>query len=99
MITDQRAVKFTNEVVRPLSEDIRNLVARIEAAKISWFAGTNVLFPNRIDAALDDGRDGEGVSRLTGADVNSFMAIAINMQAASNAEIISKPTVRAMKIG
>jgi len=80
-----------------MSEDIRALIARIEAAKITWFGGVDALIPNRLDENLADGRAAEGASRLNGADIHSFVSIIIAMQAASNAEIISKPTVRAMK--
>jgi hypothetical protein len=93
MITDPQAIRFSNEVIRPLSEEVRALVAKIGAAQTTWFSGLNAEFPN--DATpLDDGREDEGVSRLTGADINSVMGVLIAMSGASNSEIISKPCVR-----
>jgi hypothetical protein len=93
MITDPQAVRFANEVVRPLSEEVRALVAKISAAQTTWFSGINAQFPND-PTPLDDGRENEGVSRLTGADINSSMGVLIAMAQASNSEIISKPCVR-----
>jgi len=92
-ITDPRALKFTNQQIRPLSEAVRGLIAQINAAQTDWFSGLNALFPN--DTTLvDDGRSSEGINELTGADVNSVVNILIAIQNASNAQIIAKPCVR-----
>lgn len=95
-ITDPQAIKFCNEEIRPLCEEIRALVAKIGSVQTRWFGGVNVLFPND-SSAIDDDRDIEGVSRLVGSDVNSVMGIAIAMVSASNADIIEKPTVRSIQ--
>lgn len=94
-ITNNEAVRFVNEQVRPLCEKTRALIAEIDALKTVWFAGLNLDFPND-ETNLADGRAGEGVSRLSGADINSAVGILIAIAAASNAEIISKPCVRAL---
>lgn len=92
-ITDPEAVRFVNEQVRPLCEKARAMVAEILALQTVWFGGLNASFPN--DAtALDDGREAQGVSRLTGAQINSAVGILLAMSGASNAEIIAKPCVR-----
>jgi hypothetical protein len=70
----------------------------IDNANTQWFAGINTTVPNTSEA-LADGRDAEGVSRLTGADINSAMSILGAMKTASNSEIISKPCVRALEVG
>lgn len=93
MITDPQAIRFTNETVRPLCEKLRALAAEIAAAQTIWFGGINALFPNDT-TALADGRENEGVSRLTGANVNSAMGVLIAVAGATNAEIIAKPCVR-----
>lgn len=93
MIEDPEVVLFLNEVVRPMAEEIRAIVARIESAKTKWFSGLNGKTLNT-DDVVDDGRESEGVSRITGADINSFMNVIINIEGASNDEIVSKPTVR-----
>lgn len=97
MIDNPNTVKFTNEVVRPLCEKVRAINALIDSAATQWFAGVNTTVPNTAEV-LDDGRTSEGVSILTGADINSAMGILINMKTASNAEIISKPCVRALEV-
>lgn len=96
-IVNPQGIDFVNREIRPLCESVRGIVARINNTTTSWFAGINTLFPN--DSTLvDDGREAEGVSRLTGADVNSVMGILIAMAAASNTEIIEKPTVRPLEV-
>ncbi len=96
-ITNPVAIKFVNEEIRPLCEQIRALCAKITNSRTSWFGGINNSFPNDSSPVVD-GREGEGVSRLTGADINSVMGIAIAMLDASNAEIIEKPTVRPLEV-
>jgi hypothetical protein len=90
-ITNPEAVRFANEQVRTLCESARALKAEIDAMTTAWYGGLNALFPND-STALDDGRDAEGVSRLTGAQVNSAVGQLIGI--APNAEIIAKPCVR-----
>lgn len=92
-ITNPEAIKFANEQVRPLCERARALIAEIGAMQTAWFGGINTEFPNDT-TALADNRDAEGVSRLTGADVNSAVGILLALVSASNAAIISKPCVR-----
>ena len=80
-IEDPRAIKFSNEQVRPLAESFRALKARVDAALVTWYGGVNALFPND-STALSDGREAEGVSRLTGADVNSLAGVLATFQSA-----------------
>lgn len=97
-IVDPQAIKFCNEQVRPLCEEARALMARIDAMNTSWGAGINAMFPN--DASLvADGRDAEGVSRLTGANIQSVVGILLAIKTASNTQIISLPCVRALSVG
>lgn len=93
-IIDPQAVKYVNEVIRPLCERQRALKAEISAAKTQWFSGINALFPNSAGDPVQDGREDEGVSRLTGADINSVMGVLIAAADAVNDEIISKPCVQ-----
>lgn len=96
-ITDPEAIRFVNEQIRPLAERLRAEMVLITSIETSWFAGLSSKFPN--DASLvDDHRDAEGVSRLTGADINSLMSIAIGMRNAGNTGIISKPCVRGLSV-
>lgn len=94
-ITNPEAIRFTNEQVRVLCEEARALVARINAMQTKWFSGISAMCPNDV-TALADGRDADGSSRLTGADINSAVGILIAIANASNAQIIEKPCVRAL---
>jgi len=95
-ITNPEAIRFVNEQVRPLCEEAQAIIAKINAMQTSWFAGLNNSFPND-STALDDGREAQGVSRLTGADINSAVGTLLAVAGASNAEIISKPCVRTLQ--
>lgn len=95
MVTDPEAIRFVNEFVRPKAEAARALMAEIAAGTTLWYSGMNNKFPND-PTAVDDGRDAEGVSRLTGANIHSFMSTVIAVAAASNSEVVSKPCVRPM---
>lgn len=92
-ITNPNSIAFVNTKIRPLCEDVRALVAEIAAMNIDWQSGINATFPNDT-SAVSDGRDAEGVSRLTGADIQSAVGILLAVAAASNAQIIAKPCVR-----
>lgn len=98
MITDPQAIRFTNEVIRVKAEQVRALKAEIDSAMAAWFGGINSLIPNSAEEALDDGRESEGVSRLTGADINALVTQLAGIQTALNAagvaDVISKPCVR-----
>ena len=78
-ITDPRAIKFTNEVVRPLAERIRDVLEDVARAEQSWADEVGALIPNTADV-LEDGRDAEGVSRLTGAEINSLRAVFVQIK-------------------
>lgn len=99
-ITDQRAITFSNQVVRVLCERVRALKQDIDAGLNIWNNGVvSGLFPNDAGSPLIDGRaGGEGIQNLTGADVNSVMSVLTTMQTQLNgagvATVIQKPCVR-----
>ncbi len=95
-ITDPQAVRFVNEEVRPLCEEVRALKARILATQTEWFAGMNTTIPNTSDS-LEDGREAEGVSRLTGAQITNAVGVLIAVATEVNDEIISLPCVRPLQ--
>ena len=101
-ITNPEVIRYTNEVIRPLAEKMRNLGAEVDAALVTWYFTMSTKVPN--DARLlDDGRDTEGVSRLTGADITNLVTQLAAYQALLNkagvADVISKPTVRTLTVG
>lgn len=91
-ITDPEAIRFCNETVRPLCEEARALAAKVAALTTLWYGGINSKFPNSANDTVEDGREGEGVSRLTGADVNNVLTQLLGITL--NSEIIQKPCVR-----
>lgn len=100
-ITDAEAIRFVNEVVRPLSERVRGLSADINAARAKYDALNGPPFYGHGAEAVEDGREAEGVSRLTGNDVLAFVALALDdlkntMGDAGNAATIAKPCVRSL---
>lgn len=94
-ISDKQAIRFVNEQVRPMCEKVRAVMAEIGSMQVDWFQGLNAMFPND-SSAVDDGRDGEGISRLTGADINNVMTILGAIAGEKNEQIIGKPCVRAL---
>ncbi len=101
-ITNAEAIRFCNEIIRPLAEKMRNLDAEIDAAMVQWFAGLNTTIGSSGDDDLQDGREDEGVSRLTGADITNFVTQLAATQTAHDAAgvegVISKPCVRTLSV-
>lgn len=97
-ITNPEAIRFVNEQVRPLCERVRALMAEISAMRTVWDSGVSSSFSNNVDI-VEDGRETEGVSRLTALNVTQALSIMGNMSAANNSEIISKPCVRPLAAG
>jgi len=108
MITDPVAIRYVNEVVRPLCEKIRALAAEIDSSRATYDGGVGNAFWEHGDEAIEDGRDAEGVSRLTGNDVlafntmvnyelKSFLEGGTVNQFSGAAATIAKPCVRALE--
>jgi hypothetical protein len=90
-ITNPEAIRFVNEVVRPLCEELRGFAVRKAAAETLWNSGLNAHFANNADT-VEDGREGEGVSRLTALQVSQAVGEIFGVD--PNAEIVAKPCVR-----
>lgn len=95
-INNAEAIRFVNEQVRPLCQEIRALKAKIDALSTVWFSGLNTVITNNAADPIMDGRNSEGVSRLTGADIHN--AVGQFLAITPNAEIISKPCVHALQV-
>ena len=98
-ITDPQAIKFVNEQVRVLAEKTRQLKVEIDAIEADWFNGINTLISGQENVI--DGREAEGVSRLTGSDVVNLMTQLLAIQSildGSGVEgVIAKPCVRPLR--
>ena len=100
-IVNPQVINYCNSVIRPLAEAMRSLDARCDAGLVTWFSQIAANCPND-SSPVADGREAEGVSRLTGADVNSFVAQMAAYQTALNqsgvADVVSKPCVRSLEV-
>lgn len=100
-MNNPEAIKFVNEVVRPLAEDLRAMKLKLGALRTSWFSGKNALFANTAEP-VEDGRERDGVSRLTCGDVTNLVAQALKTAPGESSEwndqIIEKPCVRTLEI-
>jgi hypothetical protein len=99
MITDPQAIRFVNEVVRPLCERARALKADLDAARAAYDGGIGDFFYGHDTEDIDDGRAAEGVSRLKGSDVLAWVAFQLYsqkdaMEAGGIPAVIAKPCVR-----
>ena len=98
-IVDPEAIKFVNETIRPLSESARALYYEIKAASVTW-SNVSSKIPNTADL-IEDGRGPEGVSRLTGQDVQiltSFFGSFISAYETSSEVAMVKPCVRSLNV-
>jgi len=100
-ITDPRAIRFTNECIRPLCESIRDLKARGDIVLLKWSAEVAALIPND-GSVLEDGRTSEGISILTGADINAVVGVMLALHTALEADpstvaTILKPCVNQLR--
>ena len=101
-ITNNEAIRFTNEVVRPAAEKLRALKAEFDAHMLSWHGGLGAIFTDDMAGLVDDGRDNEGVSRLTGNDVvglvNQISALQTQLDGVGVMNVITKPCVRPLYV-
>jgi hypothetical protein len=99
-ITDPEAIKFSNEEIRPICETLRKLKPEIASIRSKWFGGLNNVIGNGSDL-LDDGRESEGVSRLTGEDITAVVSVLDTLfgtlDANGVADRIQKPCVRSFR--
>ena len=100
-ITNAEVVKFVNESIRPLAEEMRALDLRVQAALVTWYGQITGECPND-SSQLADGRETEGVSRLTGADivnlVTQFAAYKTQMDGSGVRSVVDKPCVRTVMV-
>lgn len=95
-ITDPEAIKFTNDYIRPMCENLRYMSARGADWAQKW-AELSSKFPNNGSDMIEDGREAEGISRLSGADINAVAAVfgsLLTIMDATAQTAINKPCVR-----
>ena len=63
-ITNAEAIGFVNDQIRPVAERLRDLEAILENMQGMWFGGGLSTYFSSADDTVEDGREGQGVSRL-----------------------------------
>lgn len=94
-ISNPQAIRFVNEQVRPLCERLRALKAEFDALAPVWYGGMNTIIGSSAQDSIADGREAEGISRLTSNDVTN--AVAQFLAITPNSEIIAKPCVNPLR--
>lgn len=101
-IINPECIRYTNEVVRPLAESVRALKARVDSALTTYNAGVGTIFYDNTSGTIQDGREAEGVSRLTGNDILLLVTQLQTFQSQINGAgvegVISKPCVRPLEV-
>ncbi len=102
-ITNAEAIVFTNEIIRPTAQKIRALKAELDSHILKWYGGLGALFTGDLSGLVEDGRESEGVSRLTGNDIvglaNQMVALQTLLNTAGVMDVISKPCVTPLTAG
>ena len=101
-ITNPEAIRFVNEIIRPLSESVRGTNVIVDEAAAEWNGqAMNAYFTNGPDT-VEDGREAQGVSRATAQDVTDFVGVVADIKAALDApgamDIVRKLCVRPLRI-
>jgi hypothetical protein len=96
-INDSMVTRYVNETTRPLAEAFRDLYFKCKDAKLAWDGSISALCP--VDGGdVEDGRDSEGVSRLTGNDVVGMQVRIADfitaMEQVGVLDVVRKPCVR-----
>lgn len=90
-ISDPRVVAFLNDRARPRAEAIRDLFAMMDDDAKKWAELADSV-PNDDKEIIEDGRDRDGVSRISGADLVLFQAVCEKMNSAVN-ELSELPVI------
>ena len=100
-ITDPQVIAFLNSEIRPVAEKLVRLNVVLDDIIQSWFQViSGAISGNASDDVIEDGREGEGISRITKADLSNFITQLLTIQAQFDGggvmDVISKPTVRSL---
>jgi hypothetical protein len=99
-MNDPLAIRFINEYQRTTSETVDDLRSRLHVLKTVWQDEVQSKVLNNESDLIEDGREAEGVTRLTGSDVYANVA-ALNSVLAileDNESVIRKLCVRVPKV-
>lgn len=99
-ITDEQALNFVDQRIRPLSERLRAIEALIEDMETDWFNGTNNLATSTDTV---ENRSAEGLPNLTWQEVTdtvvALMAVRdVVTETAGRAALVEKACVRPLQV-
>lgn len=101
-ITNPEVIQFSNDTVRVMAEKLRALKYEIDAAMTKYNSGIGAVCVADMAGIVEDGRESEGVSRLTGNDI---VGVAVQMAAIQTQlagvgvmDVIIKPCVRPLRV-
>ena len=99
-ITNEEAIRFSNEQVRPTAEIMRNNYYQFKSMLTEWYSGMNTLIPNDAGEVLEDDRP--DASDLSGADITNLVtqisAYCTQMEQSGVLDVVSKPCVRHLEV-
>lgn len=102
MIDNPEAIRYVNEKVRPLSEKMVQLEVLMRDVIKDWNDTFSVIIGTNPTDDIVDGREDEGVSRLTAADIAvlgvEIQYILTRWDSATMTKI-RKPAVRGVMLG
>ncbi len=102
-IDNAEAIRFCNEQIRPICETLRNLEPVLQDIQGQWFGGGLSSHFGTGGDTVEDGREGQGVSRLTAADITNVLTqvgtIVTQFAGGGVMDVIRKPCVRPMRVG
>ena len=102
MITDPVVIRLVNEQLRPIAERIRADKIQLKAAFADWQQKAAALVPADDKEVLDDGREAEGVTRLSGADLHAFVEVLTKYNTVGDEigidDVVNKLCVRSLEV-
>ncbi len=101
VMNDPETIRFVNERLRPLAEKLHALDVEMQDTNAAYVLLQANL--GNAEDSVEDGREAQGVSRLTVGDLQNFIsqvrAIVSVFDGTGVRDVIRKPTVRKLKIG
>lgn len=101
-ITDTVSIRFVNEQLRPIAEKMRATKIELKQAFADWQQKIAASVPDDNKEMLEDGREAEGVTRLSGTDINAFINVLTKYNTVGDEigldEVVNKLCVRPLEV-
>lgn len=103
-VTNEEAVRFIREEIRPIAERSRAATTKIRSILAKWngnadfgVVGLSTLIPDE-EGVVVEGREAEGIGNLTCANINSIMRGLAIAEAAYDDGLMEKACVRSLNV-